>query len=198
MTALTVASRSSSSPATWTKPNISPLPAPLATIAVAPDDNKDNKTTLKGREPLELHQHGQQTHLCVARGVPHQLRGAGQHGRLARQKDRTAQALLSTHSQRHILKLILKSLLDRTSHLPGAMDEKVVLPLVRTHASIIAGSAPLAAMTFTGIPSDSSCTLTKRGVADQHTAMTWPPPGQLPQPTNRKHRARTAASSISL
>ncbi len=27
------------------------------------------------------------------------------------------------------------------------MDEKVVLPLVRTHASILAGSAPNAAMT---------------------------------------------------
>ena len=40
------------------------------------------------------------------------------------------------------------------------MFEKVVLPLVRTHASIIAGSAPNAAMTFTGIPSDSRSTLT--------------------------------------
>jgi hypothetical protein len=40
------------------------------------------------------------------------------------------------------------------------MDEKVVLPLVRTHASIIAGSAPDAAMTFIGIPSDPRSTLT--------------------------------------
>jgi hypothetical protein len=61
---------------------------------------------------------------------------------------------LSTHSQRHISKLILKSLLDHTSNLPEAMDENVVLPLVRTHALIIAGSAPNAAMTFMGIPSD--------------------------------------------
>ncbi len=52
---------------------------------------------------------------------------------------------LSTHSQWHISKLILKSLLDNTSNLPGTRDEKVVLPLVRTHASIIAGSAPNAA-----------------------------------------------------
>jgi hypothetical protein len=40
------------------------------------------------------------------------------------------------------------------------MDAKVVLPLVGTHASVIAGSAPNAAMTFTGIPSDSRSTLT--------------------------------------
>jgi hypothetical protein len=40
------------------------------------------------------------------------------------------------------------------------MDVKVVLPLVRTHASIIAGSASNAAMTFTGITSDSRSTLT--------------------------------------
>ncbi len=39
---------------------------------------------------------------------------------------------LSTHSQRHISKLILKSLLDNTSNRP----EPAVLPLVRTHASI--------------------------------------------------------------
>ena len=45
------------------------------------------------------------------------------------------------------------------------MDVKVVLPLVRTHASIIAGSATNAAMTFvvTGIPSDSRSTLTNEG-----------------------------------
>ena len=51
-------------------------------------------------------------------------------------------------------------LLDRTSNHPEAMDVKVVLPLVRTHASLIAGSAPNAAMTLTGIPSDSRSTLT--------------------------------------
>jgi hypothetical protein len=34
------------------------------------------------------------------------------------------------------------------------------MPLVRTHASIIAGSAPNAAMTFTGIPSDPRSTMT--------------------------------------
>ena len=39
------------------------------------------------------------------------------------------------------------------------MDVKEVLPLVRTHASIIAGSAPNAAMIFTGVPSDSRSTL---------------------------------------
>jgi hypothetical protein len=65
-----------------------------------------------------------------------------------------------THElQRHTSKLILKSLLDRTSNHPGAMDVKVVLPLVKTHASISAGSAPNAATTFTGIPSDSRSTL---------------------------------------
>ena len=35
----------------------------------------------------------------------------------------------------------------------------MVLPLVRTHASIIAGSAPNAAVTLTGILSDSRSTL---------------------------------------
>ena len=40
------------------------------------------------------------------------------------------------------------------------MEVKSVLPLVRTHASIIAGSAPNAAMTSTGIPSDPRSTLT--------------------------------------
>jgi hypothetical protein len=63
---------------------------------------------------------------------------------------------LSTHSQRHISKLILKSLLNNTSILP----EPAVLPLIRTHASIVAGSAPNAAMTFMGIPSDPRSTLT--------------------------------------
>jgi hypothetical protein len=63
---------------------------------------------------------------------------------------------LLTHSQRHISKLILKSLLDNTSDRP----ESAVLPLVRTHASIVAGSAPNAAMTFMCIPSDPRSTLT--------------------------------------
>jgi hypothetical protein len=62
---------------------------------------------------------------------------------------------LSTHSQRQISKLILKSLLDNTSNCP----EPAVLPLVRTHASIVAGSAPNAAMTFMGNPSDPRSTL---------------------------------------
>ena len=48
----------------------------------------------------------------------------------------------SAHSQRHTSKLILKSLQDRTSNRPVTINEKVVLPLVRAHASIIAGSAP--------------------------------------------------------
>ena len=73
---------------------------------------------------------------------------------------KAGQHALSAHSQRHTSSLIRKSLLDRTSNNPQAADAKVVLPLVRTHASIIAGSAPNAAMTFTGIPSDSRSTLT--------------------------------------
>jgi hypothetical protein len=63
---------------------------------------------------------------------------------------------LSTHAQRHISKLILKSLLDNTSN----RLEPAVLALVRTHASIVAGSAPNAAMTFVCIPSDPRSTLT--------------------------------------
>ncbi len=63
---------------------------------------------------------------------------------------------LSTRSQRHISKLVLKSLLDNTSNHP----EPAALPLVRTHASIVAGSAPNAAMTLMGIPSDPRSTLT--------------------------------------
>ena len=55
---------------------------------------------------------------------------------------KVGQHALSAHAQRHTSDLIRKSLLDRTSHHPKAMDAKVVLPLVRTHASIIAGSAP--------------------------------------------------------
>jgi hypothetical protein len=66
---------------------------------------------------------------------------------------KAGQHALSAHSQRHTSSLIRKSLLDRTSNNPQAVDAKVVLPLVRTHASIIAGSAPNAAMTLTGIPS---------------------------------------------
>jgi hypothetical protein len=55
-----------------------------------------------------------------------------------------------------------------------------MLPLVRTHASIIAGSAPNAAMTLMGIPSDHP---DQRGLKDQHTATTRSPSGQLPQPS---------------
>jgi hypothetical protein len=69
---------------------------------------------------------------------------------------KAGQHVLSTHSQRHISKLILKALLDNTSNCP----EPAVLPLVRTHASIVAGSAPNAAMTLMGIPSDPRSTLT--------------------------------------
>ena len=68
---------------------------------------------------------------------------------------KAGQHVLSAHSQRHTPNVIRKLLLDRTSNHPEAMDVKVVLPFVRTHASIIAVSAPNAAMTFTGIPSDS-------------------------------------------
>jgi hypothetical protein len=42
------------------------------------------------------------------------------------------------------------------------MDVTLVLHLVRTHASIIAGSAPNAGRTSTGIPSDSTCCPRKR------------------------------------
>ncbi len=86
-----------------------------------------------------------------------------------------------------------KSLLDRTSNHPGAMDAKVVLPLVRAHASIIAGSAPNAAMTFTDIPSDSRSTLTNeewRTTPSYDLVSLWPA-----TTTNRLHRARMAASS---
>jgi hypothetical protein len=73
---------------------------------------------------------------------------------------KAGQHQLSAHSQQHTSKLILKSLLDHTSIRPETMDGRVVLPLVRTHASIIAGSAPNAAMTFTSISSDPKSTMT--------------------------------------
>jgi hypothetical protein len=90
---------------------------------------------------------------------------------------------LSAHSQRHTSKLMLKSLLDRTSIHPGAMDVKVVLPLVRTHASIIAGSAPNAVVTLTGIPSDSRSTLTNEEWRINAQLRLGLPSCQLPQPT---------------
>ncbi len=99
---------------------------------------------------------------------------------------------LSTHSQRHISKLILKSLLVDTSNLQGTRDEKVVMPLVRTHASIIAGSAPNAAITLLGIPSDPRSTLTKEEWRI-NTATTRSPSGQLPQPTSCSVPARLQA-----
>jgi hypothetical protein len=52
-----------------------------------------------------------------------------------------------SHRRTGQTKLILKSLLDKNSNLPGS----AVMPLVRTHASIVAGSAPNAAMTFTQV-----------------------------------------------
>jgi hypothetical protein len=58
------------------------------------------------------------------------------HGTLSGQHE------LSAHSQRHLSKLILESLLDGTTHDPGSKDKKVVLPLIRTHTSIISGSGP--------------------------------------------------------
>ena len=63
---------------------------------------------------------------------------------------------LSKHAQQHTSKLIRKALLDNSSNRP----ESEVLSLIRTHASIVAGSAPNAAMTFVGIPSDARSTLT--------------------------------------
>jgi hypothetical protein len=69
---------------------------------------------------------------------------------------KAGQHQFSAHSQRHTSKLILKSLLDHIGNHPGQEAQ----PLVRTHASIIAGSAPNAAMTFTSIPSDPWSTMT--------------------------------------
>ena len=66
---------------------------------------------------------------------------------------------LSAHSQRHLSKVLLKSLLDAITHDPGSKDERVVLPMIRTHTSIISGSGPDAAATFTGIPSDPRSTM---------------------------------------
>ena len=65
---------------------------------------------------------------------------------------------LSAHSQRHLSKVVLKSLLDAITHNPGSKPEAVVVPLLRTHASIISGSGPDAAVTFMAIPSDPRST----------------------------------------
>ena len=51
---------------------------------------------------------------------------------------KAGQHQLSMHAQQHVSKLIRKSLLDNISNLP----EPAATPLVRTHASIVAGSAP--------------------------------------------------------
>jgi hypothetical protein len=186
LTALTVAGRSSSSPATWTEPSISPpWPAPSATIAVAPDDNKENKTTLTVENLWNCISMVSKLTSAWREESPISFEELGSTDGSRGMK--TGQHKLSAHSQRHISKLILKSLLDRTSHLPGAMDEKVVLPLVRTRASIIAGSAPFAAMTFTGIPLDSS--LHGGSTHSYDLVSSW-----QATTTNRKHRARTVAS----
>ncbi len=71
----------------------------------------------------------------------------------------SSQHELSAHSQRHLSKDLLKSLLDAITHDPGSKEERVVLPLIRTHTSIISGSGPDAAATFTGIPSDTRSTM---------------------------------------
>ena len=76
---------------------------------------------------------------------------------------KAGQHQLSMHAQQHVSKLIRKSLLDNISNLP----EPAARPLVRTHASIVAGSAPAAATTFTSIPSDRSSTLTNAEWHDQ-------------------------------
>ena len=95
---------------------------------------------------------------------------------------------LSTHSQRHISKLIRKSLLDNSSNRP----EPQVLPLVRTHASIVAGSAPNAAMTLMGIPSDPRSTLTNEEWRINTQLRLGLP---LASYHNRQHCARTAAGT---
>ncbi len=112
----------------------------------------------RGPQPAQ-HQHGQRARRRLAHGLPHQLPGPGGYGRPAGSQGRAAPAL-GTLTQQHTSKLILKSLLDHTSIRPGAIAGHVVLPLIRTDASIIAGSAPNAAMTFTGIPSDPRSTMT--------------------------------------
>ena len=66
---------------------------------------------------------------------------------------------LSAHSQRHLSKVLLKSLLDAITHDPGSRPEAVVVPLLRTHASIISGSGPDAATTLMAIPSDPRSTM---------------------------------------
>jgi hypothetical protein len=71
---------------------------------------------------------------------------------------------LSAHSQRHLSKVLLKSLLDAITHDPGSKDERVVLPMIRIHTSIISGSGPDAAATFTGIPSDPRSTMSNEEV----------------------------------
>ena len=73
------------------------------------------------------------------------------------------------------------------------MDVKVVLPLVRTHASIIAGSAPNAVMTLTGIPSDSRSTLTNQELRINAQLRLGLPLASCHN--NRMHRARMAAST---
>ena len=69
---------------------------------------------------------------------------------------KAGQHQLSMHAQRHVSKLILKALLDNIGNHP----EPAAMSLVRTHASIVAGSAPNAATSFTSIPSDPRSTLT--------------------------------------
>ena len=83
---------------------------------------------------------------------------------------------------------MLKSLLDRTSHLAGAKDDKLVLPLVRSDASIIAGSAPNAAVTFTGIPSDPRCALTNEEWRTKRHSYD----SVSPSPATTSNRTRTA------
>ena len=60
--------------------------------------------------------------------------------------------------------------------------KKEALPFVRTHASIIAGSAPNAAVTFTGIPSDPRSTMTNEEWRINAQAPTRSSSGQIPQP----------------
>ena len=75
------------------------------------------------------------------------------------QGTKSGQHELSAHSQRHLSKVLLKSLLDAITHDPGSEPEAVVVPLLRIHASIISGSGPDAAVTFMAIPSDPRSTL---------------------------------------
>ena len=75
------------------------------------------------------------------------------------QGTKSGQHELSAHSQRHLSKVLLKSLLDAITHDPGSRPEAVVVPLLRTHASIISGSGPDAATTLMAIPSDPRSTM---------------------------------------